>query len=98
VCRQRLADRFEANTRSTGAAVKRLIGNILATSAALVVGLVTVLASLRYLKEPQVGWNLAAAMDWSVLIMSGLMTGIITFMTIWGHFQKEPVVEGSEVR
>ena len=41
--------------------MKRLAGNLLATGAAIVVALVTIYASLRYLKEPQMGWTWGAA-------------------------------------
>jgi len=78
--------------------VKRWVGNTAATIAAVAVGAVTIYASLHFLKEPQTGLNWGAALDWSVLVFSGLTTGTIAFIAVWGHFQKEPVVEGGEGR
>ena len=78
--------------------MKRLVGNVVATVCALLVGVLTIYASLRYLKEPQTGWTWVALLDWSVLIFSGVTTGTITFITVWGHFQKEPVVGDAEPR
>ena len=78
--------------------MKRLIGNVLATIAAIAVGIVTIIASIHQLKDPQIGWTWAAALDWSVLAFSGLTTGVIAFITVWGHFQDEPVITGSESR
>jgi len=77
---------------------KLRLGNVIASLAAANVALFTIYASLRYLKEPQTGWTQAAVLDWSVLIFSGATTGVVTFITIWGHFQKEPVIKGNELQ
>jgi hypothetical protein len=67
--------------------VKRWIGNILATIVSILVGIVTIFASIRYLKSPQ------NSLDWGVLLCSGLTTGIIAFLVTWGHFQSDPIPE-----
>ncbi|HUO07709.1 MAG TPA: hypothetical protein VM008_05385 [Phycisphaerae bacterium] len=77
--------------------MKLRLGNLIASLAAANVGLFTIYASLRFLKEPEIGWTRAAFLDWSVLIFSGATTGVVTFITIWGHFQKEPVIRGNEL-
>lgn len=69
--------------------VSRRAGNGVAVFLAVVVGALTVFASLKYLKEPQVGWNWGAVLDWSVLALSAVMTGTITFFITWGHFQEQ---------
>lgn len=76
--------------------MKPLIGNILATVIAILVGAGAVYASLKYLKEPATGMNWAAFLDWAVLIFSGLIAGIIAFITVWGHFQKDPNPEEAQ--
>ena len=67
--------------------MKRWIANGVSTLVALVVGVVTMFVSLRYLKEPE------GALDWTVLILSGMTTGTIAFFMTWGHFQDEPGTE-----
>ncbi|MGN6367126.1 MAG: hypothetical protein ACTHN5_02585 [Phycisphaerae bacterium] len=74
--------------------MKRLVGNIVAAVAALLVAILTIYASLRFLKEPQTGWTWVALLDWSVLIFSGATAGVIAYITVWGHFQKEPLADG----
>ena len=64
--------------------MKRLIGNSLASAAALVVGLGTMWASATKLKEPD------GPLDWTVLVLSGITTGTLVFFVVWGHFQSEP--------
>jgi hypothetical protein len=69
--------------------LKHLVGNILSTVIGVVVGLFTVWASWKYLKPPE------GALDWAVLMVSGLTTGVIAFFVTWGHFQEEPVNQGT---
>ena len=76
--------------------MKRLIGNVLATVAALLVAVLTIFASLRFLKEPQDIKTWVGLLDWAVLAFSGMTTGVITFITVWGHFQSEPVPGSGE--
>jgi hypothetical protein len=78
--------------------VKRLVGNVVATIAALLVAALTVVASLRYLKEPQDIKTWVGLLDWAVLLFSAMTTGVITFITAWGHFQEEPMVGSGEAR
>jgi hypothetical protein len=65
--------------------VKRWIGNILAMAVALLVGVMTIFASMRYLKIPQI------PLDWIVLVCSALTTAVIAFFVTWGHFQADPL-------
>jgi len=67
--------------------MKHMIANIISSAIALAAGTVTILASLKYLKEPD------GAVDWIILILSGLTAGTIAFFITWGHFQGEPVVD-----
>lgn len=60
---------------------KRLVGNILATLAALAMGVATTLVSIWYLSAPE------KLLDWAVQIFAGLTVGIIVFFMVWGHFQ-----------
>ena len=84
--------------------MKRWIGNILASLIAVVVGGMTIMVSLRYLKEPEAGlWqtltdpshNGGAVRDWVVLVLSGLTTATIAFFVVWGHFQDDPEADTS---
>ena len=65
-------------------------GNILASIASIVVGLLTIYVTIKYLSEPQ------GPMDWAVLLLSGATTGIITFIMVWGHFQSDPKTDPAE--
>jgi len=67
--------------------MKRMVGNVVSVGVALVAGTVTVVASLKYLKQPESGF------DWVILMLSGLTTGTIAFFIAWGHFQGEPQAE-----
>jgi hypothetical protein len=67
--------------------MKRWIANTMSTVIALIVGVLTIFVSRRYLKEPD------TFTDWAVLILSGLTTGTIAFFMTWGHFQEEPEPE-----
>ncbi len=69
--------------------MKRLLTNVFSLFIALVVGLITIWASKRYLKDPQI------PLDWAVLIFSGVITAIIAFFVTWGHFQKDPTPPGN---
>ncbi len=60
---------------------KRIVGNTLATLAALLMGAATTLVSIWYLSEPE------KFMDWAVQICAGITVGIIVFFMVWGHFQ-----------
>lgn len=60
---------------------KRLIGNILATFAALLMGVATTLVSIWYLSAPE------KLLDWAVQICAGITVAIIVFFMVWGHFQ-----------
>jgi hypothetical protein len=68
---------------------KRVIGNVLATTVALAVGLATVWVSIRYLKQPE------TFLDWTVDALSGVTTGTLAFFITWGHFQDDPAREGA---
>ena len=64
--------------------MRRVVGNLMAGTAGLLVALATVYLFYTKLKEPQI------PLDWAALVFSGLTTGIITFFLVWGHFQKDP--------
>ncbi|MCL2641057.1 MAG: hypothetical protein FWD53_09460 [Phycisphaerales bacterium] len=67
--------------------MKRMVCHVVSTAVAVVAGAVTVGASLKYLKQPESGF------DWFVLVLSGLTTGTIAFFITWGHFQGDPEAE-----
>ena len=68
--------------------MKRLVANVTSTAMALGVGCATIWVSMSYLKQPE------DTIDWVVLILSGVTTGIIAFFMTWGHFQEDPKPEG----
>ena len=50
-------------------------------SAGLFVAVATMVLSYYKLKQPQI------PLDWAALVFSGLTTGVIAYMVVWGHFQ-----------
>src|SRR6185312_16355855 len=75
-------------TRRGPLLTRHIVGNLLATVAAVLVGAATVYLSYTKLKVPQI------PLDWAALIFSGLTTAIIAFFVVWGHFQKDPEIKG----
>jgi hypothetical protein len=71
-----------------GFAMRRWIGNSVASAAGLVVGLGTMWVSKMYLRDPE-GW-----LDWTVLVLTGITAGVLAFFVTWGHFQEEPKPAG----
>ena len=67
--------------------MSRMVGNIVSTVIAVVVGAVTMWGSYHFLKLPEDG------IDWMILLLAGLTTGTVAFFISWGHFQGEPQAE-----
>lgn len=63
--------------------MKRRIANLLATSVALIGGVLAIYFSYR-MREPQ------GAFDWLSLAFAGLIVALIGFFLTWGHFQSDP--------
>ena len=65
---------------------------IFAIVAGLIVAVATMYVSYTGLKVPQI------PLDWAALLFSGLITGLITFFIVWGHFQKDPQPDETKER
>ena len=65
---------------------------IFAIVAGLIVAVATMYVSYTGLKVPQI------PLDWSALLFSGLISGLITFFIVWGHFQKDPQPDETKER
>ncbi len=69
---------------------KRTLGNLLATLAGVLVAAATMYISYTKLKQPQI------PLDWAALAFSGLITGLLAFFIVWGHFQKDPAPDKND--
>jgi hypothetical protein len=70
---------------------KHAVGNIVATTVAVLAAAVTMFISVRFLRRPE------SALDWAVMLFAGLVAGIFVFFLVWGHFQgtgKAPLPRG----
>ncbi len=63
---------------------RRIIGNVISLTAALLTAVATLYLSVHYLARPR-GW-----IDWMVQLSGAATTAIIIFFLVWGHFQKIP--------